>query len=183
MQLPVNFHIGSGAFDIDVLPADAGYRANYASAAATTFMGNCRAITTMIGAGVCHRFPDLKIVSVESGIGWIAFALQAFDWMWKEGGVRDEHPEYDLLPSEYFRRQMYGCFWFERGETLAAAVDFLGDDSILYETDFPHPASMWPSPASSAPPPREFITHQLGRLGESTLRKVLHDNAAGLYKL
>ena len=63
---------------------------------------------------MCHRFPDLKLVSVESGVGWLPAALETFDWQWRNGGVRDEHPEYDLLPSEYFRRQIYGCFWFEQ---------------------------------------------------------------------
>ena len=73
-----------------------------------------RCIADLIFGGVCHRFPDLKLVSVESGVGWIPAALETFDWQWRNGGVRDEHPEYDLLPSEYFRRQIYGCFWFEQ---------------------------------------------------------------------
>ena len=81
-----------------------------ASSSSTT----CAASADLIFGGVCHRFPDLKFVSVESGVGWIPGALETFDWQWRNGGVRDEHPEYDLLPSEYFRRQIYGCFWFEQ---------------------------------------------------------------------
>ena len=73
-----------------------------------------RVIANLITGGVCHRFPNLKFVSVESGVGWIPFALEHLDWQWKNCGVPQEHPEYDLLPSEYFMRQMYGCFWFER---------------------------------------------------------------------
>jgi predicted TIM-barrel fold metal-dependent hydrolase len=183
MQLSVNFHIGSGDQAPDILPPEAGKRANFASRPVLNFIGNTRAIATMIGAGVCHRFPDLKIVSVESGVGWIPFVLQTLDWMWKLSDVVDEHPEYDLLPSEYFRRQIYGCFWFESGDALQTALDFLGDDHVLYETDYPHPASMSPGPASPAPPPREFIAKNLHTLNESTLRKVLHDNAAALYHL
>ena len=71
----------------------------------------------------------------------LAFALAGLDWQWKNCGVPIEHPEYDLLPSEYFKRQIFGCFWFE-DQTAGDAIDFLGPDCILYETDFPHPTSM-----------------------------------------
>jgi uncharacterized protein len=183
MGLSVNFHTGSGDADTSLLPPEAGRHANYASVCAIIFMGNTRSIASMIGGGVCHRFPELKIVSVESGIGWIPFFLQGMDWMWKESAVTREHPEYDMLPSEYFRRQMYGCFWFESGETLQAAIDYLGDDRVLYETDFPHPTSMSPGPTSTAVPARDFITQHLAGLPAPTLRRILHDNAADLYGL
>ena len=114
--LPVNFHIASG--DIDVFhvghPRERRPHANYAAMGVSFFMSNARTIAQLITGGICHRFPELNFVSVESGVGWIPFALEALDWQWKNCGVHLEHPEYDLLPSEYFRRQIYGCFWFER---------------------------------------------------------------------
>jgi hypothetical protein len=84
------------------------------------FLANARTIAQLVTGGICHRFPTLNFVSVESGVGWIPFALSALDWQWKNCGVREEHPEYDLLPSEYFQRQIYGCFWFERDTALDA---------------------------------------------------------------
>jgi predicted TIM-barrel fold metal-dependent hydrolase len=146
------------------------------------FLNNARTIAQLTCGGVCHRFPELNFVSVESGIGWIPFALASLDWQWKNCGVHLEHPEYDLLPSEYFRRQIYGCFWFER-DTALSAIDQLGPDNVLYETDFPHPTSMSPGPASSAIAPDAYIDEALGDLPEATLRKVLHDNAARIYHL
>jgi predicted TIM-barrel fold metal-dependent hydrolase len=183
MGLPVNFHVGSGTVDIQMLPPECGRHANYASVCASIFLTNSQAISTMIGSGVCHRFPDLNIVSVESGVSWLPFLLEGLDWMWKESAVTEEHPEYDLLPSEYFRRQIYGCFWFEYGGPLEAAIDYVGADRVLYETDFPHSTSMSPGPKSTALPAKEFIARNLGHLQESTLRKILHENAARLYKL
>ena len=103
-------------------------------------------------AGSATGSRDLNFVSVESGVGWIPFALDALDWQWKNCGVALEHPEYDLLPTEYFKRQIYGCFWFEV-EPARFAIERLGDDNILYETDFPHPTSMSPGPASAAAAP------------------------------
>jgi predicted TIM-barrel fold metal-dependent hydrolase len=184
MGLSVNFHTGSGDSTLPMLAPDEGRHTNYAVACAQIFMGNAQAISSVIGGGICHRFPRLKLVSVESGVGWIPFLLQGLDWMWKESGVATtEHPEYDLLPSEYFKRQMYGCFWFEHENTLTAAIEYLGEDHVLYETDFPHATSMSPGPASSAVPAREFIATYLNHLPASTLRKVLHDNAATLYQV
>jgi predicted TIM-barrel fold metal-dependent hydrolase len=182
--LAVNFHIASGDMSLlnDTGHPDNGVHANYASIGVSFFMGNARTIAQLICGGICHRFPELNFVSVESGVGWIPFALDALDWQWKNCGVTKEHPEYELLPSEYFRRQIYGCFWFER-DTALAAIDILGDDNILYETDFPHPTSMSPGPASAAVAPNEFLATAFADLPEPTLRKILHDNAARIYHL
>ena len=146
------------------------------------FMGNARTLASLICGGICHRFPRLNFVSVESGVGWIPFALDALDWQWKNCGVALEHPEYDLLPTEYFKRQIYGCFWFEV-EPARFAIERLGDDNILYETDFPHPTSMSPGPASSALAPNQFLEDNFSDLDEATLSKILHDNAARIYHL
>jgi uncharacterized protein len=183
MGLPVNFHIGSG--DVSLLGGghpDNGPHANYASMGVSFFMSNARTISQLVCGGICHRFPDLAFVSVESGVGWIPYALDALDWQWKNCGVAKEHPEYDLLPSEYFRRQIYGCFWFET-ESARHAIERLGADNILYETDFPHPTSMSPGPASTALAPDEYLERTFGDLPEDTLRKILHDNAARIYHL
>ncbi|WP_116996915.1 amidohydrolase family protein [Desertimonas flava] len=181
--LSVNFHIGSGDMSIfDRAYDGAGEHANYAGFGVQFGVANVSVVANLITGGVCHRFPDLKFVSVESGVGWLPFALEHLDWQWKNCGVPQEHPEYDLLPSEYFLRQMYGCFWFE-GPTVKAAIEQFGSDWILYESDFPHPTSMAPGPASSAVEPREYIAKELGDIPEPHLRKILHDNAAALYHL
>ena len=120
-------------------------------------------IANLITGGVCHRFPGSKFVSVESGVGWIPFALEHLDWQWLNCGVPREHPEYDLLPSEYFQRQMYGCFWFERARSGPRSIRS-APDRILYESDFPHPTSMAPGPATAAVEPREYIAAELGDL-------------------
>jgi uncharacterized protein len=182
--LPVNFHIASGDMSLmsNAGHPDNGEHANYASMGVSFFMGNARTIAQLICGGICHRFPQLNFVSVESGVGWIPFALGALDWQWKNCGVAREHPEYQLLPSEYFKRQIYGCFWFET-DTAYDAIDLLGADSFLYETDFPHPTSMSPGPASAAMNPRDFIEATFAPLPDDVTRKILHDNAARLYKL
>lgn len=182
--LPVNFHIASGDMGIldDIGHPDNGMHANYSSVGVQFFLSNARTIAHLVCGGICHRFPNLNFVSVESGVGWIPFALASLDWQWLNCGVPQEHPEYDLLPSEYFKRQIYGCFWFEKGPALAA-IEQLGADNFLYETDFPHPTSMSPGPASAAVHPMEFIADTFAGLSDDATRKILHDNAARIYHL
>jgi uncharacterized protein len=178
--VPISFHIGGG--DIGALmldPAGMGFQANFGKVSSLIMVDNMRCVADLIFGGICHRFPNLKFVSVESGVGWIPGVLETFDWQWKGGGISDEHPEYDLLPSEYFRRQIYGCFWFERDSAIATIEHY--PDNILYETDYPHPTCQHPGPRSPGQDPREYIAEALGGLSEVTLRKVLFDNAAALY--
>ncbi len=80
-------------------------------------MANARLVANMILSGVCERFPRLKFVSlVESGIGWLPFMLEAcLDYHADENAASG----LSLLPSEYFQRQIYACFWFENGPSEA----------------------------------------------------------------
>jgi predicted TIM-barrel fold metal-dependent hydrolase len=146
LGLTVNFHIasGDGRYRRPQYQAN-GRRANFARAVVLEFMDNAQAISEVIVSGICHRYPHLNFVSVESGVGFLPFLLEALDWQWKNNGALLEHPEFDLLPSEYFRRQIYGCFWFEKSSAETALR--LYPDNILYETDFPHPTSMSPGPS------------------------------------
>lgn len=182
-RVPVNFHIASGNIaDVGKGNPANGDHANYAMGGVSYFMGNAQTIARLVCGGICHRFPELNFVSVESGIGWIPFALAALDWQWLNCGVPKEHPEYDLMPSEYFRRQIYGCFWFER-DSAHSAIEQLGPDNILYETDFPHPTSMSPGPATVATTPREYLQQNFADVDDETMKKILHGNAARLYQV
>ncbi len=181
-DLSINFHIGSGRMDA-VYGGWEGYefRTGLAKQCVIFFLQNASCIGDVIFGGVCHRFPDLQFVSVESGIGWLMFALEGFDWQWQNNGVTTEHPEYDLLPSEYFRRQIHGCFWFEE-QSARTGVE-LYPDNLLFETDFPHPTSMAVGPRSIAEHPAEYVERAWSDISEETLQKVLHDNAVRLYNL
>ena len=90
--------------------------------------------------------PDLKMVSVESGIGWVPFMLEAMDYELEENAP--EHAKkLEKLPSEYFRDNWYATFWFENGRgDLQHLIDAVGEDNVMFETDFPHPTCLYPSP-------------------------------------
>ncbi len=109
---------------------------------AMLYLNNAKVLANLLYSGVLERFPALNVVSVESGVGWIPFVLEALDY-----GVGEMAPgamDYlSMAPSEYFRRQVYACFWFERAG-LAGAIEALGPGHLLFETDFPHPTCTYP---------------------------------------
>ena len=180
--VPVCLHQGGGNLKgLEGDPAAIGVRANFAKESALMFSDNQRAIADVIFGGICHRFPRLRFVSVESGVGWIPGVLEALDWQWSNTGVVADHPEYDLLPSEYFRRQIYGCFWFERTSAVATISQF--PNNCLFETDYPHPTCQYPSPGKPSQRPRDYASEALADLPEELLANVLHDTAAELFGL
>ncbi|MEE9279146.1 MAG: amidohydrolase family protein, partial [Myxococcota bacterium] len=82
LEMPINFHIAASASDFNVFGRAAwpsmGREARLALASAYLFLDNARVIGNLIYGGVPERFPDCRFVSVESGIGWIPFYLEAF---------------------------------------------------------------------------------------------------------
>lgn len=178
--LPVSFHIGGGGLgNLFDDPAGIGLQATFAKESSMLIFDNMRCLADLFFGGVCHRWPTIRFVSVESGVGWLPGVLEAFDWQWRNGGIGEEHPEYDLLPSEYFERQVYACFWFEREAAVAAIERWPGN--VLFETDYPHPTCQHPGPRTPAQRPRDYATEALGALSDEVLARVLHDNAADLY--
>ncbi|MEO2166994.1 MAG: amidohydrolase family protein [bacterium] len=180
--MSISFHVGGGDLsDVVDDTAGIGAKSNFARASAMAFLDNGRCLADIILGGIPHRFPKLKMVSVESGVSWLPFVIEALDWQWKNNGVRHEHPDYDLLPSEYFRRQIYGSFWFEKAG-IATALEMF-PDNILFETDYPHPTCQAPGPASAGTHPRLYAEGALAGISEQIVGKVLHDTAADLYGL
>jgi len=178
LHMPVNFHIGSSKGNMDFFGRapwpSFGEERKLAVGSANLFMGNARTVGNLIYSGIPERFPDLKFVSVESGVGWLPFFLEMLDHQLTETAP-NELADLSLLPSEYFRRQFFGCFWFERS-TIKPTVDFLGNSCLMFETDFPHPTCLYPRDDQS-------LMDALEGLTSVDIRRILQDNAAELYRI
>ncbi|MEE2784818.1 MAG: amidohydrolase family protein [Pseudomonadota bacterium] len=176
LEMPINFHIGasegdidwSGAVPYDTWPGDV----KLSLGGAAIFLGQLRWLANLLISDVPERYPNLKFVSVESGIGWLPFLLEALDYQF--GETAPEHLSHlSMLPSDYFRRQFYGCFWFESA-MLKPSIDFLGASQVMFETDFPHPTCLYPDSRTRA---RDAVS----LLEVEVQKKILRDNAAKLY--
>jgi hypothetical protein len=68
---------------------------------------------------------------------------------------------------------VYACFWFE---SIAPqyTLEAIGFDNVLFETDFPHPTCLYPSPV-------EHGLKVLAPWGPDVQRKVMGGNAAAVY--
>jgi predicted TIM-barrel fold metal-dependent hydrolase len=180
--MSISFHIGGGSLaDSFKDPANIGVKANFARVSTMATLENARCIADLILSGIPHRFPKLPLVSVESGVGWVPYLLESMDWQWVNNGVREEHPDYDLRPSEYFRRQIYTSFWFEEAG-LAKAIE-LYPDNVMFETDYPHPTCQAPGPASAGTHPRLYAERALAGIPDALAGKVLQTTAQKIYGL
>jgi predicted TIM-barrel fold metal-dependent hydrolase len=177
-ELPVNFHIGASEATMDWMgsspwPSLSAER-KLALGSTMMFVSNAKTMCNLITSGVLERFPKLKFVSVESGIGWIPFILEALEYEHFEAGANVDK-SLSLTPLEYFRRQIFGCFWFEK-RSLADTIRRVGVDNCMFETDFPHPTCLYPHPLDTA-------VQALAGLTPEETRKVMSGNAAKLYKI
>jgi len=177
-ELPVSFHIGAGTFDEGFSPEriqETGAGGTNAYVAISLFLDNGKQLTDLLFSGILPRFPELKVLSVESGVGFLPFLLEACDYTFEYGRVRRDRPEFELKPSEYFARQVYGCYIFEE-QGPREVIDSIGADNILFETDYPHPVCLYGNV-------REKIDAALGDVSAEDRHKILFGNAAKLYNI
>jgi predicted TIM-barrel fold metal-dependent hydrolase len=175
LGMSVNFHIGASEESMDFVGQQGwpGLHKDLRSAlgGAMLFINNGRVMGNFILSGLLDRFTKLKLVSVESGIGWIPFLLEAIDQQCRESGANAI--KLKRQPSDYFRTNFYACFWFERRD-LTRQIKGLGVDNVLFETDFPHPICLYPI---------DNVSEALAGLTEEEKVKVLSGNAAKLYNI
>ncbi|HLZ70358.1 MAG TPA: amidohydrolase family protein [Dehalococcoidia bacterium] len=178
LDLAVNFHIGAGTTAAFSQPwSTISTPTRIAIGSVALFLDNSRALSNMIFSGVLHRHPKLKVISVESGIGWIPFLLEAMDYEFDEVVPIEEKRALwgDLRPRDIFRRNCYVSFWFENWAPRNA-IEEIGADNVMFETDFPHPTCLYPKV-------KEQVAAVLGSLSPELRKKVLHDTAARVYNL
>jgi predicted TIM-barrel fold metal-dependent hydrolase len=182
-DLSLNFHTGFSEFDEAEFLGQLGRnvtRADYVKTTALSQLGLAETLGDLTTSGVCVKYPKLKMVLVESGVGWLRYYLEQLDWQWTNSGAHKEYPDREY-PSFYFERQMYGSFWFER-ESMSRIAD-LYPDNLMFETDFPHPTSLSPGPISSSSEPRQMAAESMKDLDPVLQQKLLYGNAAKLYHI
>ena len=96
------------------------------------------AITSVITDQLFDRYPKLKIVSVEAGCGYAPYLMDRLDAKYE---AFQELVPLPKRPSDYVRENCY--FVAEQGERLiGAALEHVGDDRIMWGTDYPHVDSL-----------------------------------------
>ncbi len=178
LDLPISLHIGSGDFQDQMMApgrfAAHGIGPSTVSGSMSILLSNAIQLMDVVMSGILPRNPKLRLVSVESGIGWLPFVKEALDHGYEYANVSRERPYFSRRPSEYLREQVWACTFFEEFATNHL-LDAIGTDRVLFETDYPHPICLYGDEV------RDKIDAAFGDLPEDVRRAVLFDNAAALY--
>jgi hypothetical protein len=117
-------------------------------------------------------FPFLPAVRSTGGFGNGPVVYASADRF-----CRQQFAELPRKPSECFKEHWYATDWFDQNRgNLQGLMGSVGEDDILFETDFPHPTCLYPKPLDT-------IADKMSTLRPETRRKVLGENAAKLYRL
>jgi predicted TIM-barrel fold metal-dependent hydrolase len=130
------------------------------------------ACVELILGGVLERHPQLRVVFLESGCGWLPHWLERMDEHTESWGHAT--PTLPLSPTEYFQRQ---CFISaDPGErTIESVVSLVSDDVIVFASDYPHPDAI-----------ADNIVGRIAdreTLSDVSKEKILVSNAARLFGL
>jgi predicted TIM-barrel fold metal-dependent hydrolase len=128
-------------------------------------------LTSMMGAAVFERFPNIRMVMGESGIGWIPYVLDRMDFEYKD---QYQDLKLKLLPSEYWRRQCKATFQYDRIGTKL--IEDMGIETLMWGSDYPHPDGVWPESA-------KYIDDQFSHLPADVKYAMTCGNAAKFYGL
>ncbi len=171
-NLPIHWHAGAG---IAIrIPRWRGYTPNQGQAygPAGGFANQAQFVPNLLFSGVLERFPKTRWVCAETGVGWVAYMLEACDheWerrhLWTEGLV--------TRPTEAFKRQISMNFWYER-----AGIELrheIGMDNIMWESDYPHSTSTYPESGA-------FIERCLKGVPKAERDQLCYGNALRTYGL
>jgi predicted TIM-barrel fold metal-dependent hydrolase len=129
------------------------------------------ACMTMILGGVLARFPRLRVVFLESGIGWLPYWLERMEHHRERLGWLV--PDCKRRPTEYFLEQ---CFISADPDekTIPMVAELVGDDNLMWASDYPHFDCTFPGAVAEV---RE------AKVPPATLAKLLGKNAVRCYGL
>jgi predicted TIM-barrel fold metal-dependent hydrolase len=119
------------------------------------------------------RFPELRVVLSEAGIGWLAMVLERLEKLHRRVEAADSWRADSPSPAEVLQRN----FWFTSIDDDAAFLtpERLPLSHIMAEVDYPHTDSSWPGT-------QDILRTTLAGLHPAQVRQVCYENAAALYR-
>ncbi|MGE0878394.1 MAG: amidohydrolase family protein [Acidimicrobiia bacterium] len=140
--IPISQHVGSNEYLNTIMAEDQTPFKGIFQSLPPMFMSECVADWTV--SGVLERWPNLKIVLVESGIGWLPYYLERLDTMVTNHGWNTfaDNPLKEK-PSFYWHRNMAATF---EQDLIGVRNRYeIGVENLMWATDYPHPDSTWPN--------------------------------------
>ena len=130
-----------------------------------------RSISVLVFGGVLEKYPNLRIVSAENDVGWMAYFMYRLDTVQNRlgalGGLK-----LPMRASEYIKRQVYATFIAD--PVFVDTLHRYGPDNIMWSSDYPHTAATFPRS-------RDIVAKRFGSLPQLQRRKIVRDTAARVY--
>ncbi len=166
--LPVGIHAGS-SFRYPMTPV--GWTSFYAEDYVNQSQAFQTQLTSLICEGAFSKYPELRVVLLESGFTWLPAHLWHLSKFWR--GLRMEVPWVDRPPFEIVRDQVRLTLQPvdapSRPQILERVLEHMGSDKLLlFSTDYPH----WQFDGEDALPEG---------LPDALVRKILIDNPRETY--
>ena len=135
--------------------------------------GAMRFVAAFIGGGVFDRYPKLRMGVLECGFGWLPFWAKRMD---EQAIYVGGTAPLKLRPSDYMKSGRFFCsIEHHEGEDMFADVTrFLGDDVLMYASDYPHSECQFPDSVDNI--------LAWSSLGADRQRKLLWDNATRFFR-
>jgi predicted TIM-barrel fold metal-dependent hydrolase len=171
---PINYHLNGSLDANSAIWDNLGFDQRLPIHALIHHVGCGATMSNLMVSGILDKYTNLKVGLIESGSGWVPFWLEAMDHQLEEFRTR-ENRGLKMRPKEYFQKHFWVTFWFE---TYAPKhmLEEIGVDRVLFETDFPHPTSLYPGV-------QDKLVNTLGGYDYQTRKSVLETNAVELYNL
>ena len=129
--------------------------------------------TTLFDYAVFDKFPQLKVLVLESGGGWIGYWLDRIDAVYGHTFIGDRVP-LEHKPSDYFRERCWiSCDPDER--MIPALAERYGVERFLWASDFPH--------ADHTPEYVDDLNELVSAFPLDQQRRFVGDNARELFDL
>ena len=169
--IPISQHVGANDALWSILAYDTTPARGIFQSLPPIFMAEVMA--NWIVGGVFERFPKLRVVLVESGLGWIPYYIERLDTMRRRHGWS----EYEMPPepaSYYWHRNMMATF---EEDTIGIELrHHLGVDNLMFATDYPHPDCTWPDS-------QNVLETHFADVPKEEARSIIGGNAARVYGL
>ncbi|MFI6604067.1 amidohydrolase family protein [Nonomuraea sp. NPDC050536] len=123
-------------------------------------------------SGIPLRFPNLRILIVEGGVGWLPMLAERADYALDHPVAGEAEWDGGLKPSEVLRRNFF--FGTLDDHALSGVRLAVGLDHVLQESGYPHSDSTWPDTQMS-------VAKNLGQLPPADIARVAYGNAARLF--
>jgi len=178
--IPIGFHLGGGLRTVAFSGPKARDPGNMGVRVSASPLQIDEALAAVIFSGALERYPSLKIVLAETGIGWLPYMLERMDDTYRkfldapDFWRSESRLALAMAPSAYFRRQIWATF--QTDHAGLRLLDVLGEDRVMWASDYPHADSTWPES-------QKAIEDNFKAVPDAARRRILCENARQLYGL